>query len=480
MGNWTSSQKQLSFSWKEPEGCAAELITSSKIQIGSCSDCTYHFTVVTNECITSSVTSENGLFEWKILIHSVANTNDVTPYQNFFVGFIDAHPDKAGVGGFGHLMEDINESGTKHQFAAEFKTMGDDATLCPGDTLTFILSFKTKTVELLQNGAKPVNNITNQWQFTGDVIYPAISKDIGIIECSIHNKYDDISALANQLKKLSISNKILNPSFIENSDQYKSNKQLAEIHKKYDAEEKEGYGNKFSEEHNVDDKKTLLLYNEYKIEAPNSITWNIQQSGNKYRIDWGVRGSFCGLGIGRKRYENSETGDFKVLFHFGFIFNGNDYTLTEVDWNSSFDDKHWMVIDLLNTNLISINLCGSKTASCYQLHEVWQRRGELESRDYKYYRLNPGFCRTSVELIATAINREKKREYELCYDDSVNWYSMKDLSAYTNCMLFVIRMCKLCNMEIPEWKDIIQLFDKWEGSDRFAQHWSHFKKYAKI
>ena len=113
------------------------------------------------------------------------------------------------------------------------------------------------------------------------------------------------------------------------------------------------------------------------------------------------------------------------------------------------------------------------------MHQVFQGSGEIEERDYKYYRLNPGFCRTSVQLIATAINKEKEREYKLCHGET-DWWIIRNLSAFTNCMLFVIRMCKLCNMEIPEWRDIIGLFDKWEGSDKFEEHWSHFKKYAEI
>merc|ERR1712130_408481 len=77
-------------------------------------------------------------------------------------------------------------------------------------------------------------------------------------------------------------------------------------------------------------------------------------------------------------------------------------------------------------------------------------------------------------------NNEKTKKYELCYSDNVKWTDLKDLSEYTNCMLFVIRLGKLCKMQIPSWKQIVALFDKWEGSNRWEPHWTHFKQYATV
>ena len=125
-----------------------------------------------------------------------------------------------------------------------------------------------------------------------------------------------------------------------------------------------------------------------------------------------------------------------------------------------------------------MELCGSKSTASQRLSQVWQSQGEIDKKDYKYLRLNPGFCRTSVKCIASLINKEKERAYTLCHGKS-DWSSDKDLSQYTNCMLFVIRLCKLCEMQIPEWNDIVDLFDEWQGSNRWETHWAHFKLYAK-
>ena len=162
------------------------------------------------------------------------------------------------------------------------------------------------------------------------------------------------------------------------------------------------------------------------------------------------------------------------------MFNGNDYTLTEPQFGSEFPERHWMLLHLCDTDQIGVELCGSKPTACQRLSQVWQSQGEIDKKDYKYLRLNPGFCRTSVKLIGGAINKEKEKTYELCHSDDVDWTSMKDLSSYTNCMLFVIRLCKLCQMEIPQWKTIVDLFDAWEGSNRWSKHWAHFKQYAKV
>lgn len=254
------------------------------------------------------------------------------------------------------------------------------------------------------------------------------------------------------------------------------NKKLGQLNKAYDDDEKQGYGNNMNEEPDKDDKHVVIVSGATKISAPTSIQWKL----GAYQIDWGLRGSFCGIGIGRKRFVKPETGDYKVLFHFGFIFNGNDYTLTEPAFGTEFPDRHWLLLHLCDTDQIGVELCGSKSTTCSRLSQVWADQGEIDKKDYKYIRLQPGFCRTSVQCIGGAVNNEKTKKYELCYSDNVKWTDLKDLSEYTNCMLFVIRLCKLCKMEIPSWKQIVALFDKWEGSNRWEPHWTHFKQYATV
>eukprot|EP01083_Nonionella_stella_P109983 321437_1 len=183
------------------------------------------------------------------------------------------------------------------------------------------------------------------------------------------------------------------------------NAKLAELNKKYDDDEKVGYGNDLDADPDEDDKQVILIAGKVKIDAPTSIQWKL----GKYQIDWGLRGSFCGLGIGRKRFIVPETGDIKVLFHFGFTFSGNDYVLTEPIFGSEFPDRHWMLLHLVNTDEIGVELCGSKPTACQRLSQVWRKQGEIESKDYKYLRLVPGFCRTSVQVIAGLINNEKSK-----------------------------------------------------------------------
>eukprot|EP01084_Bolivina_argentea_P135697 239077_1 len=422
------------FTWSEPEGFSAqELVSKTRVKLGADPACTVACVAVTNEPISKS---DYSTFEWKVVIHK-----SCTHYSSLelicYVGFIDAEPAELVLDG--HCI--LGQSNT-HQFAAKYP-MATNVASASGIVFTFFVDFASKTVKLSHiNGVKPTKklfpNLDTQWTFKGNKIYPAVGKDYGMTQFSICTKYD----------------------------------------RQYDNDEKEGFGNKFNNDKD-NNAKTLLIYKKYKINAPNSITWLIEQDCTKYRIDWGLRGSFCGLGIGRIRFIKPETGNYKVLFHFGFIFNGNDYKLTDVDFNSEFDDKHWMTLHLCDTDQIGIELCDSKSVSCKLLADVWNRNGEIEKMDYRYYRLDPGFCRTSVKIIADAINKEKLRKYELCYNRN-DWTSMTDLSKYTNCMLFVMRMCKVCNMQIPDWSDIIEIFSKWEGSNKFATHWAHFKQYSAV
>ena len=86
------------------------------------------------------------------------------------------------------------------------------------------------------------------------------------------------------------------------------NKILAKLNKEYDDDEKVGYGNNMNDEPDQDDKQVILVHGDNTIKSPTSIQWKL----GGYQIDWGLRGSYCGLGIGRKRFVKPETGIFII------------------------------------------------------------------------------------------------------------------------------------------------------------------------
>ena len=121
----THSNSALKLSWRPSEGTVTALASKNHIRIGSDPACTYGTTVATNEGITTSETSEQGLFEWKILIRNITSKNDLIQEAKVYIGFIDAPPETA-LFRCGYLGENGFSQKPEHHFGKEFQATGDN------------------------------------------------------------------------------------------------------------------------------------------------------------------------------------------------------------------------------------------------------------------------------------------------------------------------------------------------------------------
>eukprot|EP01083_Nonionella_stella_P046405 124267_1 len=188
----TKKPKKKSYlTWKEQEGSFIRtLINKTKIKLGESNAATYCCIAVTNESISKD---EHETFEWKIIIHKALNLNDISPKTTCCIGFMDAEPPS----NLDHkqLCDDVHDV-KPHYFSTKYvMSKYISSQVVGGDVFTFNLDFLSKTVTLSYiNGVKPTKklfpDLETKWNFKGNQIYPAVSKNYGVVQFSIYTKYD--------------------------------------------------------------------------------------------------------------------------------------------------------------------------------------------------------------------------------------------------------------------------------------------------